>query len=619
MWPSPLAQTTANPFQGLEDSLYETIVELGNTFFTSTWYGTWLNLIGIFTSFFFLYKVIGKSFYLYISNKPGVLSDILAEYVKGIIIVLCIINVHVFVDFLFSLFRLFIDLGNSLISGTAGTAIDILGLINTTALSIQAQSFDPLSIVYGLSWFVLMFGLVLMGVFYLVNLGEAVFYLFIIFPFLARAGVMGLLLPQTSGWFGSITNLALEQMLKPLLGKVFFWLTLILLEVGTERSQALPSGIQSLLTQIAWLLLVIVFGVLLQSKVPTTARLLTIAARGAVGGIGSGGLIGALFQAGSLGLGAVQNTARALAGPAGFAGKVAAKVGQAAGQVAGKAGQAAGGAFAKTQLGTQMGRTGQAFGKAIQQEALQPLGRGAQAVGRGTREAFDRGTAGPAVTFKAMADSTERFNETRPTRKVDQGLRGALRGEPNLPGLDPSGSGGATTTLTDTRAPREMGAVARPQEPRVPADARSSTEGGPMAPPPNPKSTLSAKQREAGIVEEFNWIMGKGRPQAEAREQFEIFAFTQETQRYSLGEKTEGGAATVRPDAAGGFYGMPVAENRMLLLPVPGSEPQPTEQGGIFAVGRGEGLQVQQGAIAESQKDGLVVVQPGQINQGETP
>jgi len=167
-----LAQTN-NPFQDLEDSLYQTIVQVQGAWFTSPWYANWLFLIGTFTGLFFLYAVIGKSFYLYLTNKPGVIREVLVEYVRGLIIVICTLNVHVFVDFIFTLFLFFIDFGNQLLTGTANTAIDIVQLINDTALQMSQASFDPLSIIYGLSWFTLMCGVVVMGVVYVINLGEA--------------------------------------------------------------------------------------------------------------------------------------------------------------------------------------------------------------------------------------------------------------------------------------------------------------------------------------------------------------------------------------------------------------------------------------------------------------
>ncbi|WP_218080898.1 hypothetical protein [Anthocerotibacter panamensis] len=247
-------------------------------------------MIGVFTSFFFLYSVLFRSYYLFISGNPGIIKEVLFSFTRNLIIVIAVINVRVFVEFLFSLFFLLLDFSNLLFASSVAGGIDVLNLANDTATRISQSLSDPLSIIYGLSWFVLTLGVVVMGVFYVINTGEAMFYLFIIFPFLCRAGVMGLLLPQTSGWFWTIINLGLEQVFKPFLGKVLLWFTLLLLQVGLTQITSTNVGITSLLAQIAWLLFVVIFGVIMQQRVPGFAKFFAIAAKGTAQSLASSGL-----------------------------------------------------------------------------------------------------------------------------------------------------------------------------------------------------------------------------------------------------------------------------------------------------------------------------------------
>jgi hypothetical protein len=306
-----------------------------------------------------------------------------------VIIVLCIINVHTFVDFLFSFFLFLMDFGNALLSGTAVTAIDIIQIINNVSANIQAESYVPLNLVYGLSWFSLMFGVVLMGVIYIITIGEAAFYLFVIYPFLCRAGVMGLLLPATRSWFGTITSLALEQLLKPLLGKVFFWLTLILLQTGVNQIDTASSGIEHLLTQIAWLLFVITLGIVLQFRAPKISRLVAVGLGGAAGSITGSGLASSLLRVAQIGVSASLKP-----------------IGSVVGKAAGSTLKVTGANLAKTQVVQQGGRAIQAVGLAAKQEVFRP-------VGQATLSTFDFLTGFLTVPFRAVAESTEGFNRER--------------------------------------------------------------------------------------------------------------------------------------------------------------------------------------------------------------
>ncbi|MGA7955320.1 MAG: hypothetical protein WCA07_17550, partial [Gloeobacterales cyanobacterium] len=219
--------------------------------------------------------------------------------------------------------------------------------INAVADAFTAAiNFDPAGIVHGLVWLAIVASVIVFVALYYVHLIEALIYILMVVPLLARAAFVGLLSQYTSGWFWAVVNAGLKQLLKPVLSRIIIFLVLSVMAGVAENVKAnaatLPvlSQLQGSFGAVFGFLVVLVIGLVMMFKVPTIAEVLAVSASGAARDIAGAG-----FAIDVLGAGAAVATA----------GKLGLKAGARGVKVVGTGAGFSAGAFAGTPLGAKAG------------------------------------------------------------------------------------------------------------------------------------------------------------------------------------------------------------------------------------------------------------------------
>ena len=233
---------------------------------------------------------------------------------------------------------------------------DLETQINAVADAFTAAiNFDPAGIVHGLVWLAIVASVIVFVALYYVHLIEALIYILMVVPFLARAAFVGLLSQYTSGWFWAVVNAGLKQLLKPVLSRIIIFLVLSVMAGVAENVKAnaatLPvlSQLQGSFGAVFGFLVVLVIGLVMMFKVPTIADVLAVSASGAARDIAGAG-----FALDVLGAGAAVATA----------GKVGVKAGATGVKVAGTGAGFSAGALSGTPIGAWAGaKFGSAAGK----------------------------------------------------------------------------------------------------------------------------------------------------------------------------------------------------------------------------------------------------------------
>lgn len=303
-----LGQAT-NPFEGMERSITSAVGVAVNFLFDNPWFSFWIYLSVILVVVALIVRILLRTAARFMSGKGGLIGAILKDTALAWAIVFAATYPQMFGEFVFSGFELLSALADALLFDGFTGAASITDLIAAGAKAVQdSTAFDPLGIIWATSWFLIFLAVLVIAAVYYLHWFDALAYLYVVFPFLLRPAIVGLMTRPTSGWFWSVSNLGIEQWLKPVFGKVFLWLTFAVLVQGLQQIAAEPTTIEKGLSIVGWYVVVALLGVLLQFKVPAIAKATAI---------GIGGASRDLFAAGTAGLaaGAIGSlAARALGG-----------------------------------------------------------------------------------------------------------------------------------------------------------------------------------------------------------------------------------------------------------------------------------------------------------------
>ena len=331
-----LAQLNDGDFIGNIKVFIEDIVsQAANGLFNSAFFQSWENIWILFTAWAFLFRIIWsaiRGFYL-----PGgsIFRNLIVETAKGIFIVFIVLNPYIFVGIFQGFYSLISVLADQTVFGVANQGLDILGNATKIAkLGADAAGFDPLGIVQAFLWLLIVIGIILMMAIYALHIVDALIQLNVILPFFARMAAAGMMTKATSGWFWSVVNSALEQMLKPIIGKLFIWFIFTLMTLIADGVlQANNPFYSSTMAIIFSFLFCIFMGIILQLRVPATSKVLAIGSSGAIRDIAGAGFAAAslataytLYTGGKIVGGAVGGAARGAVGAAGAAARTAGRV-----------------------------------------------------------------------------------------------------------------------------------------------------------------------------------------------------------------------------------------------------------------------------------------------------
>jgi len=222
-------------------------------------------------------------------------------------------------------------LADQTVFGVANQGLDILGNATKIAkLGAQAAGFDPLGITQAFLWLIIVLGITLMMAIYALHIVDALIQLNVILPFFARMAAAGMMTKATSGWFWSVVNAALEQMLKPIIGKLFIWFIFTLMTLIADGVLQANNPFYSSFTAIIVSFLFCIFmGIILQLRVPAISKVLAIGSSGAVRDIAGAGFAAAslatayaVYTGGKFVGAAAGGAARGALGAAGAAARV---------------------------------------------------------------------------------------------------------------------------------------------------------------------------------------------------------------------------------------------------------------------------------------------------------
>jgi hypothetical protein len=222
-------------------------------------------------------------------------------------------------------------LADQTVFGVANQGLDILGnATNIAKLGAQAAGFDPLGITQAFLWLLIVLGITLMMAIYALHIVDALIQLNVILPFFARMAAAGMMTKATSGWFWSVVNSALEQMLKPIIGKLFIWFVFVLMTLIADGVQQANNPFYTNFIAIIFSFVFCIFmGIILQLRVPAISKVLAIGSSGAIRDIAGAGFAAAslatayaIYTGGKFAGAAAGGAARSALGAARAAGRV---------------------------------------------------------------------------------------------------------------------------------------------------------------------------------------------------------------------------------------------------------------------------------------------------------
>jgi hypothetical protein len=327
-----LAQLNDGDFIGsIKNSIEDIVAQAGNGLFNSAFFQPWENIWILFTAWALLFRIIWagiRGFYL---PNGSIFKNLILEAAKGIFIAFIVLNPYIFVGVLQGFYSLISGLADATVFGVANQGLDILGNANRISkLGAQAAGFDPLGITQAFLWILIIVGMIFMMAIYALHIIDALLQLNVILPFFARMAAAGMMTKATSGWFWSVVNSALEQMLKPIIGKLFIWLIFTLMTLTADGvlqagNPAFGTALGVIVSFLFWLFA----GIILQLRVPAVSKVFAIGSSGAVRDIAGAGFAAAslatayaAYTGGKILGGAAGGVARGVAGAAGAAARV---------------------------------------------------------------------------------------------------------------------------------------------------------------------------------------------------------------------------------------------------------------------------------------------------------
>jgi hypothetical protein len=327
-----LAQLNDGDFIGSIKGYIEDIVaQAGNGLLNSPFFNSWENIWILFAAWAFLFKIIWSAIRGFYLPNGSIFKNLVVETAKGIFIVFIVMNPYFIVGLFQGFYSLISVLADQTVFGVANQGLDILGNANNIAqLGAQASNFNPLGIIQAILWLLIVLGITLMMAIYALHIVDALIQLNVILPFFTRMAAAGMMTKATSGWFWSVVNSALEQMLKPIIGKLFIWfvfvlMTLIADSVKQANNPAFPSSVAILVG----FLFCILAGIILQIRVPAISKVLAIGSSGAIRDIAGAGFAAAslatayaVYTGGKIVGAAAGGAARGALGAARAAGRV---------------------------------------------------------------------------------------------------------------------------------------------------------------------------------------------------------------------------------------------------------------------------------------------------------
>jgi hypothetical protein len=287
--------TGGNPFALLETFINSAVSEGVNLIFAAPAYQAWVWLrlvIAVYLAFnTFVWRWIIAM--LAKQQKEGMFLNVLIQGLWINFVFLLVFNPAVICEPIFSLFAFLNALGDQLIYSTLGGDSGVLGQLQGIVDGVQGSSYVwGFSFGWLLGWLLAALCFGALTVAYYFHYASGVAFLYIVFPFFMGMAIAGLLSKPTQGWFGSTLNLGLSQALKPLIGKVFLFITLFILKVAVVAAGGFnpPSGkgvldpvlnpVYSFIDRTALILIVFIvvsaLGVALQFQVGTAARFFTV-------------------------------------------------------------------------------------------------------------------------------------------------------------------------------------------------------------------------------------------------------------------------------------------------------------------------------------------------------
>ncbi len=349
--PGPAAGDSAF---GIESTIIKVISEAAFKLANNDFFKAFNGLMLIVGAWLFVYRLLITGFLGYFTEGQGVLRKMIVSTVGGIIILMFALHPEIMTEVIQGAFFMLRRAADEILLNPA-QGYDLESQINAVADAFTAAiNFDPAGIVHGLVWLAIVASVIVFVALYYVHLIEALIYILMVVPFLARAAFVGLLSQYTSGWFWAVVNAGLKQLLKPVLSRIIIFLVLSVMAGVAENVKAnaatLPvlSQLQGSFGAVFGFLVVLVIGLVMMFKVPTIADVLAVSASGAARDIAGAG-----FALDVLGAGAAVATA----------GKLGLKAGATGVRAGGTAAGFSAGAFSGTYLGTKAGNV---FGSAAQ-------------------------------------------------------------------------------------------------------------------------------------------------------------------------------------------------------------------------------------------------------------
>ena len=321
MFLSLLAQAQAvgtNPFAGLEEGINTSVAEAVNLIFNSQWYQAWVWLRIVLVTFLalntFLFRwtvaLLGRQ-----GQNQGMFTRVLFNGLWVIIVFTLTLNPQIICEPVFSTWEFFNALADSLLYSAAGGAGTLFKQVPEIANAVSGAS--PIfgnAIAWTIAWVIAAIAMVVLVAIYYFHYISGLAYLYIVFPFFMGLALAGLMSKPTQGWFGSVLNTGLTQVLKPLLGKVFLWLTFAIMARAlgfVANSDAGTGPVNTFFDRSALIIMVflvtVIFGIILQLAVPAIAKLASVTASNGARDIVGAGLAGGAI---ALALGALRLTTR---------------------------------------------------------------------------------------------------------------------------------------------------------------------------------------------------------------------------------------------------------------------------------------------------------------------
>jgi hypothetical protein len=327
-----LAQLNDGDFIGSIKGYIEDIVaQAGNGLLNSPFFNSWENIWILFAAWAFLFRIIWSAIRGFYLPNGSIFKNLVVETAKGIFIVFIVMNPYFIVGLFQGFYSLISVLADQTVFGVANQGLDILGnATNIAKLGAQAAGFDPLGITQAILWLLIVLGITLMMAIYALHIVDALIQLNVILPFFARMAAAGMMTKATSGWFWSVVNSALEQMLKPIIGKLFIWFIFVLMTLISDGVQQANNPFYTNFIAIIFSFIFCIFmGIILQLRVPAISKVLAIGSSGAIRDIAGAGFAAAslatayaIYTGGKFTAAAAGGAARGALGAARAAGRV---------------------------------------------------------------------------------------------------------------------------------------------------------------------------------------------------------------------------------------------------------------------------------------------------------